>query len=159
MASVMEELKAQTGALFLLELLRAKKVITDELAAQSLTDSIVWAFGHISQGMYTGTGERKTYRNLAAIQIGFLIEKGALTWDDKAVAANGTDHGAFTIHPDKLVPAVQDMMKLVAGIKARGDKAAAEQLSKTTSRATRSCRTRSSRSGSCGSRRRASSTP
>jgi hypothetical protein len=131
MASVMEELKAQTGALFLLEFLRQKKVISDELAVQSMTDSLVWAFGHISQGMYTGTGERKTYSNLAAIQIGILIEKGALTWDDKTVAANGTDHGAFTIHPDKLVPAVQDMMKLVAGIKARGDKAAADLLSKT----------------------------
>ncbi|HEU0033101.1 MAG TPA: hypothetical protein VFQ53_20855 [Kofleriaceae bacterium] len=127
-ASVMEELKAQTGALFLIEFLRGKKIIDDTMAAQTYADSIVWAFGHISQGMYDGDGKRKTYSQLAAIQIGFLIEKGALTWDPKATAANGKDTGAFTLHMDKLVPVVDEMMRLVAGIKARGDAAAANAL-------------------------------
>ena len=130
LASVMEELKAQTGALFLLEFLRGKGIISDELARQSYADAIVWAFGHISQGMYTGTGERKTYSNVAAIQIGFLIDKGALTWDPNATAGNGTDKGALVIHHDKIVPAVNEMMKVVAGIKARGDKKGADGLSK-----------------------------
>jgi len=130
MASVLEELKAQTAALFLLEMLRTKGVISDALAAQSFTDSIVWALGHVSQGMYTGSGERKTYSNLAAIQLGFLLDKGALTWDPNATAGNGTDKGALVIHPDKVVPAVNDMMKVVAGIKARGDKKAADALAK-----------------------------
>lgn len=127
-ASMMEELKAQTGALFLFEFLRGKGIISDDLAAQSYADAIVWAFGHISQGMYTGAGERKAYSNLAAIQIGFLLEKGALTWDPKAPAANGKDAGAFTINVTRLAPAADEMMKLVAGIKARGDKKAAEAL-------------------------------
>jgi hypothetical protein len=127
-ASMMEELKAQTGALFLLDFLRTKKLITDEMAQQSFTDSIIWAFGHISQGMYTGGKQRKAYGNLAAIQIGYLIDKGALTWDANAMAANGTDKGAFTIHVDKLTPVAAEMMKEFAGIKARGDKAAAEKL-------------------------------
>jgi hypothetical protein len=127
-AQVMEELKAQTGALFLFEFLRSKSVISEALAAQGRVDSIVWAFGHISQGMYTGSGERKTYSNLAAIQIGFLLDKGALTWDPNAMAANGKDKGAFTLNADKLIPAIEDMMKTVAGIKARGDRKAAEAL-------------------------------
>jgi hypothetical protein len=130
LASLMEELKAQTGALYLLEFLRTKKIISDELAAQSYADAIVWALGHTSQGMYTGSGERKTYGNVAAIQIGFLLDKGALTWDPKATAANGTDKGALVLHPAKLVPAVNEMMKVVAGIKARGDRKAAEALAK-----------------------------
>ncbi|MBA3392382.1 MAG: hypothetical protein H0T89_07045 [Deltaproteobacteria bacterium] len=129
-ASMMEELKAQTGALFLVEFLRAKKLIPDALAANTYADGLVWAFGHTSQGMYTGSKERKTYPNLAAIQIGFLLEKGALTWDPKAMAANGKDTGAFTIHRDKLIPAVQEMMSTAAGIKARGDRKAAEELIK-----------------------------
>ncbi|MBA3818609.1 MAG: hypothetical protein H0X17_06925 [Deltaproteobacteria bacterium] len=129
-ASVMEELKAQTGALFLIEMVRAKQLISDELAAQTYADSIVWAFGHTSQGMYTGTGERKAYSNLAAIQLGFLLEKGALLWNATAKAANGTDTGAFTIQQDKLIPVVEEMMKLVAGIKARGDLKGAEALLK-----------------------------
>ncbi len=127
-ASALEELKAQTGALFLLEFLRGRKLIDSTLAVQSYTDDIVWAFGHISQGMYTGSHQPKTYSNLAAIQIGFLIEHGALTWDANAKAANGTDTGAFTIHADKLVATIDEMMKLVAGIKARGDVAAAKAL-------------------------------
>jgi len=130
MASVLEELKAQTAALFLLEMLRTKGLISDELAAQSFADSIVWALGHVSQGMYTGSGERKTYSNVAAIQIGFLLDRGALTWDLTATAGNGTDKGALVINQAKLVPAVNEMMKVVAGIKARGDKAAATSLAK-----------------------------
>jgi hypothetical protein len=127
-ASMMEELKAQTGALYLLDMLRSKGLITDELARQSFVDAIVWAFGHVSQGMYTGDKSRKAYGNLAAIHIGYLIDKGALTWDATKPAANGTDKGAFTIHADKLAPAADAMMQEFAGIKARGDRAAAEKL-------------------------------
>jgi hypothetical protein len=86
-ASMMEELKAQTGALFLLEFLRKKQLISDEMATGSYVDAIVWAFGHISQGMYTGDKSRKAYGNLAAIHIGYLLDKGALTWDANAMAA------------------------------------------------------------------------
>ncbi len=130
LASVMEELKAQAGALYLLEFLREKKLITDELAQQSYADSVVWALGHISQGMYDGTGSRKTYGNVAAMQIGYLIDKGALVWDKTATAANGSDKGALKIVWKKLVPAAKQMMKDVAGIKARGDKKAAEAMAK-----------------------------
>ena len=100
------------------------------LAAQTHTYALVWALGHISQGMYTGSGERKAYSNLAAIQIGFLLDKGALIWDAKATAANGTDKGALVLHHAKLIPAINDMMKVVGGIKARGDKKAADALAK-----------------------------
>ena len=127
-AAMMEELKAQTGALFLLDFVKGKGLIDDAMAQGAFVDSIVWAFGHISQGMYTGEKQRKPYGNLAAIQIGYLIDHGALTWDANATAANGTDKGAFTIHADKLVPVAKEMMKDIAGIKARGDKAAAEAL-------------------------------
>jgi hypothetical protein len=127
-AAVLEELKAQTGALFLLEFLRAKGIVPDDLARAAYADSIVWAFGHISQGMYTGQKTRKTYGNVAAIQIGFLIDHGALSWDPHATAANGKDQGALVIHPDKLVAACDAMMTTVAGIKARGDVKAATEL-------------------------------
>ena len=129
LAAVMEELKAQTCGLFLVELLRQKGLVSDELARQNYVDSIVWAFGHISQGMYTGSGERKTYGNVGAIQIGFLLDHGALAWAPGALAANSKDKGAFIIQYDKLVPAIDEMMKAVGGIKARGDRKAAEELS------------------------------
>jgi hypothetical protein len=129
LSSLMEELKAETGALFLIEPLRAQGIITDTLARQAYTNAITWALGHISQGMWTEPGhQRKTYSQLSAIQIGFLMDQGALTWDPEALAANGVDKGAFHIHADKLVAASDEMMKLVGGIKARADRTAAEAL-------------------------------
>jgi hypothetical protein len=129
MSSLMEELKAQTGALFLIEPLRAKGVISDALARQVWVNSITWAIGHVAQGMWSEPGhQRKTYSQLSAIQIGFLMDQGALSWDPEKPAANGTDKGAFHIHADRLLPAANAMMQLVGGIKARADKAGAEEL-------------------------------
>jgi len=119
LASMLEELKAQTGGLFLIEFLRSKGLVSDDLARHAYADGIVWAMGHISQGMYSAGHKRKTYGQVAAIQIGMLIDHGALTKN-----ADGT----LAIHGDKLVAAVDDMLKAVAGIKARGDKAGAEAL-------------------------------
>jgi hypothetical protein len=127
-ASAFEELKAQTGALFLVELLRSKGVIDDAMATATYVDSIAWTFSHIASGMYTATGERKAYSHVAAIQVGFLIDQGALRWDEAATAANGKDKGALVLDRTKLVPAIDAMMKAVGGIKARGDRKAAEAL-------------------------------
>lgn len=126
MASVLEELKAQTAALWYLELLRERGVISDELARQSTVDSIVWAFGHIARGMYTPTGQRKAYSQLAAMQVGFLLERGALRFDPEAAAANGADRGAFAVDFERFPAAVEEMMREVGRIKATGDLAAAE---------------------------------
>lgn len=127
-ASVMEELKAQTSALYLVELLREQAVIDAAMADRVRIDALVWAAGHTAQGMYTASGERKTYSQVAAIQLGFLIDRGVLMWDATAIAANGKDRGALTIQHARLVPAINDLMKTVAGIKARGDAAAANAL-------------------------------
>jgi hypothetical protein len=130
MASMLEELKAQTGGLYYVEMLKKKGIVSPELAKQTYTDGVVWAFGHISRGMYEAGGARKAYSQLAAIQIGFFLDEGALTWDANVAAANGTDKGAFTINFDKMVPAVDKLMKIVGGIKAKNDNAAAIELAK-----------------------------
>jgi hypothetical protein len=127
-AQMLEELKAQTGAYFLVEMLRTKGLITDALARQVYYYAIVWSCGHISQGMYSVDGARKSYGQLAAIQLGYFLDKGALTWDANKLAANGTDKGAFTVHLDKMPAVAGEMMKDIGGIKARGDKAAADKL-------------------------------
>lgn len=130
LASMLEELKAQTGALYFLDLLVKKGVITEELRRQSYLDSVVWAFGHVAQGMRNEDGTRKPYSQLAAIQLGALIEDGAVEWDSSATAANGKDGGAFKLHFDKFPAACEKLMRQVAQIKARNDKAGAEALAK-----------------------------
>jgi len=126
--SMLEELKAQTGGLFYVEMLRSKGMITDVLARQIYLSNVVWALGQSAKGMYTASHERQPYPQRAAIQLGILTEAGALTWDANATAANGQDKGAYIIHLDKMVATADAMMKTVAGIKGRGDKKGIEEL-------------------------------
>jgi hypothetical protein len=128
MASMLEELKAQSGALFYLPMLREAGVITEAQEREAYLDSIVWAFGHISRGMYTSTGQRKAYSQLAAIQVGFLMDRGVVRWDPSATAANGRDQGAFTIDYAAFPAAARQLMELVVRIKATNDRAGAEAL-------------------------------
>jgi len=128
LATLMEELKAQTGALWYIAFLAEKGVLTPAEARQTYTDAFLWSLGHISRGMYTESGQRKPYSQLSAIQVGFLLDKGAIRFDPAVKAANGTDEGAFVLEHDKLPAAIDELMGQVAGIKARGDKAAAEAL-------------------------------
>jgi hypothetical protein len=129
LASTMEELKAQTGALWFVSLLKDKKIIDEKFANENYVDAFTWALNHIARGMYAD-GKPKPYSHLAAIQVGFLMDEGAITFDPKAKAANGKDEGAFTLHFDKLPAAIDKMMKVVGNIKAKGDKKKAEELVK-----------------------------
>ena len=128
LASMLEELKAQTGALFFIPMLRERGVLSDELARQTYIDSITWAFGHISRGMYTPSGQRKAYSQLAAIQVGYLMDQGVITWDAEALAANGSDHGAFHVDLAAIEPHVRALMTTIIDGYARGDRAAIEAL-------------------------------
>ena len=130
LASMLEELKSQSGALFYLPWAAKKGVFTEAQVKKAWVDSIVWGLNHISRGMYTASGQRKAYSQLAAIQVGFLMDEGALIWDAKAKSASGADTGAYKVDFAKMGPAVDKLMKTVGGIKAKGDKAGALALAK-----------------------------
>lgn len=128
LSSMLEELKAQSGALYFVEMLREEGVLTDAQARQVYLDGMVWALGHVSRGMYTPSGQRKAYSQLAAVQVGFLMDRGVLRWDPEATAANGEDTGAFDLDYEAFPQAVNELMTRVMGIKATADRAAAEEL-------------------------------
>jgi hypothetical protein len=128
LASMLEELKAQSTALFFVELLRERGILTDQQAREVYVDAITWAFGHVSRGMYTPSGQRKAYSQLAAIQLGVLLDQGALSWDAQGPAADGAHAGAFSIDFARLPAACRELMTQVMRIKATGDRAAAEAL-------------------------------
>ncbi|MGH7280824.1 MAG: hypothetical protein ACRELY_04820, partial [Polyangiaceae bacterium] len=128
LASMLEELKAQTGALYFIDFAKKRGLITDELAKQTYLHDIIWSFGHISRGMYDENKKPKPYSQLSAIQLGFLTEEGAVKFDPNAMAANGVDKGALVVDMDKVPAAVEKLMKKVGTIKATGDKAGAEAL-------------------------------
>jgi hypothetical protein len=128
MASMLEELKAQSGALYFVGWLRARNVLDDAAARRVYVDSIAWAFGHIAAGMYTPGGQRKAYSQLAAVQVGFLMDEGALTWSPDALAADGAHHGSFSIDFNRLPEACEHLMERVVRLKAANDRAAAEAM-------------------------------
>jgi hypothetical protein len=128
LAATMEELKAQTSAMYMADWLAEKKVITVDEAEKSHVRDIAWGFGHISRGMYSADGKPKNYSQLASIQQGFLRKAGALTWKAAEKAANGTDVGCVELDLVKFKTATAELEKQVLGAKSRGDRAAAEKL-------------------------------
>jgi len=127
LASTLEELKAQTAALYFTEWLVEKKQITREEADRAHVRDVFWAFGHISRGMFDADHHPKNYGQLAAIQLGALLKDGAIAWREAETAANGNDKGCFAIDLPKMPRAIEALMRDVAQIKARGDKARAEE--------------------------------
>ena len=130
LASMLEELKSQTAALYFTDWLVRQKRLDEKTSSQTHLRDIAWAFGHVAQGMYTAEGKRKAYSQLAAIQLGALMKSRAISWHPKKRAANGTDVGCFAVHPEKRVSAVRKLMKKVIRIKATGDKKAALDLTR-----------------------------
>ncbi len=128
LASMLEELKAQTAALYFTDWLGARKLLDDKTVVETHVRDVVWAFGHISRGMYAADKQPRPYSQLAAIQVGVLAKEGALEWRAAEKAANGADLGCFVVHTTEFPTVVEGLMRDVGGIKARGDKAAAAQL-------------------------------
>ncbi len=128
LSATLEELKAQTAALYYTDWLATRNLIGRKEAQMANVADIAWDFGHVAQGMTTPEGKPKPYSQLASIQIGALFEAGAMTWSAQQPAANGKDLGCFVVHADQVPAAVETLMRRVAGIKARGDVKAAHAL-------------------------------
>jgi hypothetical protein len=130
LASTFEELKAQTAAMYFTDWLVDKQQIPAADAVKAHVRDIVWQFGHISRGMYTDDKQPLSYSQLAAIQLGWFMKDGAVTWKADDTAANGKDKGCFAVSTDKLQTSVKSLMTTVAQIKGKGDRAGAEKLVK-----------------------------
>ena len=74
------------------------------------------------------TVDPRPYSQLAAIQLGYLIDDGAIRFDPEATAGNGEDRGAFHVEFAKLPAAWAKLAHEVGEIKARGEARRAESL-------------------------------
>lgn len=128
LASTLEELKAQSSALYFTWWLVDKKLLTEEEAKRGTLRDVAWAFGHISRGMYDGSGGAKPYSQLASMQLGMMLKAGALKWKAEEKAANGTDVGCFEVDMAKWRPAVTELAGRVLKVKGRADKKDAEAM-------------------------------
>lgn len=123
--AVLEELKAQTGSMLLMPLLGERGLLTPAQVQQGWANTLAWAFGHVAAGMWTPTGQPKTYSQLAAILLGELQAAGALRFVE---GGDGPDPGRFHVDFEKMGAAVDGLMHAVGRIKATGDVAAATAL-------------------------------
>jgi hypothetical protein len=112
---VLEELKAQTAALWYVDLLRRKGLVTGERAKQIYAHELVWAFGHVAQGMFSDGDNPKPYSQLAAVQIGSFIKDGAMAFGRVG------ERELFSVDFDRLPASVEKLMQKVARLKAAGD--------------------------------------
>lgn len=128
LASTLEELKAQTAALYFSGWLVKKGLLSQEEAQAAHVRDVAWAFGHVSRGMYTADGTPKNYSHLASIQLGALREAGVLTWKPEQQAANGQDVGCYELDLSRWEPTVEALARRVFGIKSRGDRKDAQAL-------------------------------
>ncbi len=128
LAATLEELKAETAALYFADWLVAQGKLTPEKRDAGQAAGVAWAMGHIAQGMTTPSDKPKPYSQLSATQVGTLYDAKALTWHADTLAANDKDKGCFSLHRERVANAVLGLMTRVAQIKAQGDKAGAEQL-------------------------------
>jgi hypothetical protein len=131
LASMLEELKAQTSALYFADWLAEKEIISDEMAQKAHLRDLLWAMGHISRGMYTADNKPRAYSQLAAIQLGYLIDEGAVRWFEDVKAANGTDTGCLAVTVGRMGGAIDKLADEVLTIKGAGKKAEAEKLKQT----------------------------
>lgn len=127
LASTLEELKAQSSALFLADWLKEKGELGAREADEAHVRDLTWAFGHISRGMLDEAGHPRNYSQLAAIQLGMLRKSGAVVYREQEMAANATDKGCFSLDAAKFPAAAKELVTAVLQVKARGDKAAGEK--------------------------------
>ena len=128
LGATLEELKAETSSMFLVDWLKPKGFFNDERVRQIHTYQTSWDFGHISRGMYTPDGKTLNYSHLAAIQLGWMMDHGAMAWHVDQMAANGKDKGCLEIDYDKLPQAIHSLETEVLQIKGQANKQRAEQL-------------------------------
>ncbi|MCB9677649.1 MAG: hypothetical protein H6737_21265 [Alphaproteobacteria bacterium] len=121
LATMLEELKAQTAAMLLTDFLAEKAVVTEDFARQAHIADFVWMLGQISNGMVDAEGGAEPYPQLSAIQLGLLMESGAVEWKADATAANGQDAGCFAIDAEALPGAIEALADEVFGVKGRAD--------------------------------------
>ena len=121
LASMLEELKAQTAAMALpLWMVHNGHEDIDTLYPGQVAD-MGWALGHIASGLTDGAGHPEPYSHLAAIQVGYFMDNGGMTFHPETLAANGSDTGCISVDADNLPDAIDGLIRRVLHIKATGD--------------------------------------
>ncbi len=128
LASVLEELKAETASYYYADWLANEGIITKQAAKKAHVRDLIWGFGHIARGLRDAEGKPKTYSFVAAIQTGYWLKQGVATWMPQAQAANGEDVGCLELDLETMPTQIEKLMSTVAQIKGKGQADVARAL-------------------------------
>ena len=123
----MEELKAETGSRYFAEYLKNRGLFSQEQVNQFNLSYILWNFGHLRKGLRFKDDLRAAgsspYTKLSAIQIGWLVDQGAIAFDDETQQ--------WDIRFDRLPKAYEQLFRKLANIYSTGDAAGLAKLLET----------------------------
>jgi hypothetical protein len=114
LSSLMEEEKADDVGLWLMERRRQAGHVDDAQAARWYVTHVMHLFGLLQ---YPLGG---TYPRMVAIQLGHLMEAGAVTYDGAT--------GHFRVHLERMPDAVESLARQVVRLQLTGDRAGAQAL-------------------------------
>lgn len=109
-ADVASELCADSIGLFAVELTVQRDPV-DVPAVVLYLDAIATSIARLGSPLYFPGGARRTYGQAAVLQIGLLVEAGALRWDPSLTSADGNHAGAFHVDLAALPRATADVAR------------------------------------------------
>ncbi|MCP4198484.1 MAG: hypothetical protein GY762_15155 [Proteobacteria bacterium] len=112
--SLLEELKADTIGLWLIQFQKGMGLLTGEQAKKRYISAIVHSLGLLQYPL------TDLYSRMSAVQIGWYIDNGAVVWD--------AENGRFGVNFEKMPTAVEALAKKVATIQLTGDYEQAKDL-------------------------------
>ena len=112
--TLMEELKADVASLWFIPYLVEKGLMQKDEVEKRYTTAVMHLFGLLQYSL------KGTYPQMAAVEVGNMMEKGALSFDPKTAR--------FTINFEKMPDAINGLMKKIVTIQVTGDKKSAEAL-------------------------------
>lgn len=114
MGNLMEELKADVASLWFVPYLVEKGLMNKDEVGNRYASAVLHKLGLLQYAL------KGTYPQMAAIEVGNLMENGALTYDERK--------GFFTIHLGKFHEAVSSLMHRIVTIQFTGDRDGAKNL-------------------------------
>jgi hypothetical protein len=112
--SLLEELKADTIGLWLVQFQKGMGLLTGEQSKKRYISAIVHSLGLLQYPL------TDLYSRMSAIQIGWYMDNGAVVWD--------AEKGRFSVHFEKMPAAVEALAKKAATIQLTGDYKQADDL-------------------------------
>ena len=128
LASIMEELKADTGGAWFLDYIYKKGLIDKNRLYNQYAAFVYDCFNHLAQGLFTASGNPRVYSQISAIELGTFLEDGAVKKVTYKDPSTGKSDWRFSIDFPKMHKSIEGIIQKTLQIKALGNERSAKML-------------------------------